>query len=160
MKRIALKFIYIFVFFVITALFSNVVNAKTPMEDLTIIYTPNGTKVTAFKILYDFTNEQKLSKDSYRKMEFPEATMLRSSSKKYNCHSYAWYSQDESNNIWIEDPSPFYLDFSYEEVAKPAPGDIVCYFSDLGTTDKNDYINLHSGIIVGASGICKIFQTT
>lgn len=66
---------------------------------------------------------------------------------KYNCHSYAWYSQSTSqNNIWLNYPYVYYSDSdrSYEEVSDPRLGDIVCYY---GYNNKNVFGNLHSGII-------------
>ncbi len=33
-------------------------------------------------------------------------TPIRPASVKYNCHSYAWYSQSKNNKYWLNDPSP------------------------------------------------------
>lgn len=34
-------------------------------------------------------------------------TLLSRGSCRYNCHSYAWYSQSASNPYWINDPTPY-----------------------------------------------------
>ncbi len=61
--------------------------------------------------------------------DYPNAIPLSGASYQYNCHSYAWYSQDTStNDVWIPDPSAFYEDGSYIEVFTPQAGDIVCYY--------------------------------
>ena len=41
--------------------------------------------------------------------------VLEEPSNLYNCHSYAWYSQDTENNFaWILDLKIFYEDYSNE----------------------------------------------
>ncbi len=77
---------------------------------------------------------------------------LATGTPEYNCHSYAWYSQDYTTNFcWIEDPSPYYLDGSYYEVTTPMVGDIICYYliPELPEDEEwvADIIN-HSGIVV------------
>jgi hypothetical protein len=81
----------------------------------------------------------------------PEATRISSSSTKYNCHSYAWYMQSIENPYWMNDPSSYYLDGSYEESVGNV-GDIICYFDITG-------FNLHSGIVIAreegtSNGVC------
>ena len=73
----------------------------------------------------------------------------------YNCHSFAWYSQNSStNDTWINNPAAYFIpsDGSYEEVSTPRAGDIRCYYENNGTSDGSDDINLHSSIIIGLSG--------
>lgn len=73
--------------------------------------------------------------------DFPKAERLASASPYYNCHSYAWYSQNTgSNRYWLNDPAPFYSGEGYVRTTTPSVGDIVCYM--------NGNNNLHSGIIV------------
>ncbi len=48
---------------------------------------------------------------------YPNAEKLSEPTYRYNCHSYAWYSQDtETNDLWIDYPSQFYEDGSYIDV--------------------------------------------
>ncbi len=65
----------------------------------------------------------------------------------YNCHSYAWYSQETDNCYWIEDPSEYYDDHRYCIVTDPRVGDKICYFDNMGTTNTSDDKNIHSGIV-------------
>ena len=81
---------------------------------------------------------------------YPQAQRLYSASARFNCHSYAWYSQQCSNNIyWMNNPENYILDQTYYAVDTPRPGDIICYYDDNGTIDYiDDDENLHSGIVV------------
>ena len=113
-----------------------------------VVETPNGTEVPV--IIFDELSSSTIQLyDSQTNEDFPDALMLRSSSRLYNCHSYAWYSQDITNHFWMNDPSSYYEDLSYIETTSPEIGDIVCYFDDNGTSSYSDDINLHSGIITG-----------
>ncbi len=51
--------------------------------------------------------------------------------KKYNCHSYAWYSQDYNTNMyWIHQPYSYIFDESYEICTSNIDkSDILCYFA-------------------------------
>ena len=72
---------------------------------------------------------------------YPSASIIAMPSPKYNCHSYAWYSQLTSNKIWIDDPSIYVADNSYTYATK-AVGRKVSY----DTTE----MFIHSGIVVSA----------
>lgn len=94
-------------------------------------------------------NEYNLLGDSL----VPNAKRLSNSSSKYNCHSYAWYSQSTKNPYWMNDPTKYYTDGSYYEVALPQVGDIICYFDDNNTpNDKSDDENIHSGVVASLNG--------
>ena len=74
---------------------------------------------------------------------------LRPATGAYNCHSYAWYSQSEQNNIWLHSPEMYFSenDKSYRslnETNSPREGDIMVYIKDGSIT--------HSAIIVGYTG--------
>lgn len=75
---------------------------------------------------------------------------LEPASIKYNCHSYAWYSQNSIlNNVWLSSPAEYYSDYdsSYralEPDEEPRIGDIIVY--NLWNDTPN-----HSGIIVDYS---------
>lgn len=82
-------------------------------DSCTVVYTPNGSAVSAYYMTYELSTSERNSLDSTTQSAYPNATLLRSSSRKYNCHSYAWYSQSSSNSIWIDDPSTYWEDYSY-----------------------------------------------
>lgn len=102
------------------------------------IYTPNGTSVLVY--LRDEMTTQQIDKCNYAGDTLvPEATRIAPSTKKYNCHSYAWYMQSTSNQYWMNYPYEYYTDGTYEE-SDGSVGDIICYFDEYGE-------NLHSGIV-------------
>ena len=115
------------------------------------VFTPNQTPVTVFNY-YDIYEYLDFEKNAIREEItelFPNAEYISEATINYNCHSYAWYSQNTSTNeYWMNDPSGYYSDKSYIEVDTPIVGDIICYFTDNGTIDISDDINIHSGIVV------------
>lgn len=88
-----------------------------------------GKKVTCYKYASgDFSASQQAAED--RRMEeqiTTKYTKLRSSTKRYNCHSYAWYSTREKNPLWINDPSAIYTNnpgyFTKWTVPMATPGE-------------------------------------
>lgn len=114
------------------------------------VYTPRGTQVKVL-IREEMSQEDINFCNQIGDTLVPEATRIAPSSSKYNCHSYAWYMQSTSNPYWMNDPSSYYTDWSYEE-SDGNVGDIICYFDASG-------VNLHSGVLIGKSegvsnGIC------
>lgn len=108
------------------------------------VYTPRGTAVSVYLITSDYTNKEILNQDLQDSIAYPNAERLGSSTKHYNCHSYAWYLSSTNNTYWMNDPSAYYTDGSYYEVSTAAAGDIICYYNASG-------LNLHSGKIVAVS---------
>lgn len=129
--------------------------------ETTYVSTPNTENgVEAIRVLNDYSSFTIAELNLNGDLNFPNATRLSTATAKYNCHSYAWYSRNvNSNDIWIDDPSLYYEDGSYYEVSTPEVGDIICYFSDMGTSDTSDDSNLHSGVVTEvlegvSNGIC------
>lgn len=140
-------------------------NQNNIMRSLTYDYvdTPNGTNIPVY--LFTCTHPESYVETQNTRWDdfFPEATRWSSADCTYNCHSYAWYSQDvEENQYWMDDPSMYYQDNSYIEVSTPRKGDIICYFDENGTESELDDINLHSGIVleydpsISINNICGI----
>lgn len=132
----------------------NLSHSKITMMSLSTgyVYTPKGSPVEV--LIRDEYSSSFIDKcNSAGDSMVPNATRLASSTAKYNCHSYAWYSQSTNNPYWMNDPSKYYTDGSYYETTSPKIGDIICYFDNDGTVnDKSDDENIHSGIITGLSG--------
>lgn len=127
-----------------------------------LAFTPNGTDVSDFSLTnnYYFTRRYtdehpEIAKRQMREMIaaiFPDAIYISEATSAYNCHSYAWYSQNTlTNTVWINSPNVYYhaADMSYERVYTPRVGDIICYY-DLD--EEAMFQNIHSGIVVGFSG--------
>ncbi len=108
----------------------------------TTMTTPNGNLVLVSNVTGELIQVYLDAFDSYSATSYPNAIMLDNSTAKYNCHSYAWYSQNiQTNSFWMNSPEAFYTNNGgYVEVSTPQVGDIICYFSDSN-------INLHSGIV-------------
>ena len=83
-------------------------------DTTTTIYTPNGTAITAW-VYTELSAAQITANNNYVATNYPNATRETDASRKYNCHSYAWYNQSTSNNAWIDSPGDdqFWLDGSY-----------------------------------------------
>ena len=81
----------------------------------TTVKTPKGTSVPATKRTTELTAAQIAANTSSWRTSTPRATLHRSSTRKYNCHSYAWYSTVSANNIWINSPNEdkYWTDGSY-----------------------------------------------
>ena len=81
--------------------------------------------------------------DAEIKKEYPDATLIRSSDNRYNCHSYAWYKQSTGNVYWMNNPSKYISDGSYKKVTNKnnrGSGNRVVWIQN------NSYI--HSGYLV------------
>lgn len=79
------------------------------------VYTPKRTPVTVIDNygITDWTSSEKNSINAQYAISYPGAVRISDPSKRYNCHSYAWYSNTFSNYYWMMDPSPYMTDGSY-----------------------------------------------
>ncbi len=104
--------------------------------------TPNGSSLPLYYHLEDIPEEWKRGMEDDQERDYglrpdSEAT------KKYNCHSFAWYDQSPNNGYWLDNSSAYYddADKSYVEITSGIrAGDIICYFNYYGR-------NIHSGIV-------------
>ncbi|UCH98434.1 MAG: hypothetical protein JSV88_16755 [Candidatus Aminicenantes bacterium] len=99
--------------------------------------TPNGTPVPVEVRTWELSPQEIQYLDNLATTLFPNATLLRSSTRKYNCHSYAWHNQSASNDKWMVDPSDYWLDGSYQLQSTAQAGDKVYY----------DVASSHSAIV-------------
>lgn len=65
------------------------------------VKTPEGLDVYVVE-LEDFTYSERMKRDAGLDAAFPNAQRVRPATKKYNCHSYAWYSQSIFNTWWMD----------------------------------------------------------
>jgi hypothetical protein len=95
------------------------------------VYTPKGTAVAATTMTSELSSAQIASGNSWVATNYPNATRLTNSSRRYNCHSYAWHSQSSSNTVWIDSPGDdkYWQDGSYIP-ASITGGQKVSYASD------------------------------
>lgn len=118
------------------------------------IPTLDDRLVTAYDVQEEYEPTILEQLDDAMEDSYENAVKISRSSAKYNCHSYAWYSQNTAENTyWINEPLNFYDDSNeYVVVTTPRAGDIICYFNAAGK-------NLHSGIVVfyvggTSNGVC------
>lgn len=114
------------------------------------IYTPNGSEVLVKQYTEELDDEtiNNIIENFQDGTLYTGAILIGPPTTAYNCHSYAWYSQDiDSNNYWMPSPEQYYLDESYYEVDYPRPNDIICYFKANDTETEADDKNIHSGIV-------------
>jgi hypothetical protein len=81
----------------------------------TSVNTPNGTAVSVINEsgVTDWTAAQKSQINASVLAAYPNNQVISNPTKKYNCHSYAWYSKSTSNHYWMNDPSAYMSDGSY-----------------------------------------------
>lgn len=111
--------------------------SKIPLlaRTATTVKTPKGTSVSA-EIRSELSSREIIEYNTEMDRNYPKATRIYTATSRFNCHSYAWYSQNTSSNIyWINSPSAFWTDGSYVK-------------SSVGTGCKVRYLSgLHSAIV-------------
>ena len=109
------------------------------------VTTPKGTKVEVENqsSIVDWSAAEKSSLNSQCLAAYPTATKVRDATKKYNCHSYAWYSTSASNYYWMSDPSPYTTDGSYQKTSSSSNGNKVYWQEEIYGT----FYPEHSGIL-------------
>lgn len=119
----------------------------------TVPVTPNGTLVAYITKTCDHENDS-ATYHATLDAEYADEygiTIISNGSCKYNCHSYAWYSQSTSNIYWIEDPSAYMTDGSYSRVISG----LGTFSSSVVLGDRVFYgsssLPLHSAIITSAA---------
>lgn len=106
------------------------------------VYTPKGTAVEVFIRGELLTAPEKIAMDNYVRDNYPGASVVRTATTNYNCHSYAWYSTSSTNKYWMNYPNAYMTDGSY----KKRTGEI----TDNALNDKvyyNTRGNEHSGTV-------------
>lgn len=97
------------------------------------IVLPNGETVEAwYDRRPDLNAAEVLSNNTVNGAAHPTATRVGEPTRKYNCHSWAWYIQSTGSKYWINDPTPFQSSGNgYVRVYSGyRPGDIIRYTSD------------------------------
>ncbi len=115
------------------------------------VTTPKGTKVgTTYHDSEPLTQSQIMVINALCARDYPNATKLRDASGKYNCHSYAWYSQSTSNSHWMNNPALYVSDGSYVSASKLSSGLKLVYVAK-NSPDYPDGFPIHSAILYSYS---------
>ena len=91
----------------------NDIRNSNTMNKVSYVKTPKGTKVEVTEPK-DISKSEKDKIVRQIKKAYPKIEILRDPDGRYNCHSYAWYSTSSSNKYWMNDPSAYMSDGSYE----------------------------------------------
>ncbi len=110
-------------------------SVKTPNNSTVYVYSFTGWEDYR---LYSTNTEADVQKQQREFIDRYNPTLLRQYTYKYNCHSYAWYSQNTSNSYWMEDPYAYMTDGSYSYGSASVGARIV--YKEGSTT-------IHSGIV-------------
>ncbi len=84
--------------------------------DSVVIKTPNGSVVTYITRTCSHSSSNYHAQLDSEVVDTYGVTLRYSGSCKYNCHSYAWYKQSNTNQYWINNPSIYMTDGSYTKV--------------------------------------------
>jgi hypothetical protein len=110
------------------------------------VYTPRGTAVGVTTMTWELSDAQRRSNNDWVARNYPAASRETDSSRKYNCHSYAWYYQGTNNDRWMNTPGDdtYWNDGSYTRWHPP-----YIWFANMRYSWSNGD---HSGIEDGTSG--------
>ena len=98
----------------------------------TTVKTPKGTSVSVIIRTPDFSSGEITVINASTALAYPQAELQRNPTVKYNCHSYAWYSQCTANKYWMNSPGAYTMDGSYSfysNIVSPANAKVF-YLSD------------------------------
>ena len=120
--------------------------SEVPQSNLALavnlsVYTPKGSAVPVINKanITDWTNTEITALNNQTSTAYPSAIKLRNPTKKYNCHSYAWYSTSSSNHYWMNNPAKYMSDGSYTNTSSTSFNNKIYW--------KSGSSPVHSGII-------------
>lgn len=89
------------------------VSGRISRNGFATVFTPRSSSVVITVSAKEFTTEERNQINADYKRRYPEATIVAPASRKYSCHSYAWYLSSTNNKYWMDDPSKYMSDGSY-----------------------------------------------
>ncbi|UZN02988.1 hypothetical protein [Cellulomonas sp. S1-8] len=128
------------------------VTPDAPSYTNSSVKTPNGSTVATLTVSGDLTSSQITQINNQMASSYPRATRVRSATAKYNCHSYAWYSQSTSNNRWMNYTAKYWTDGSYRFSSSQSYATATNALSPLVIGHRVSYVNGdHSAYKSGAT---------
>ncbi|MBI5369293.1 MAG: hypothetical protein HZA54_19815 [Planctomycetes bacterium] len=121
------------------------------------VKTPRGSRVSVIVMTWELSADEVASMNEYWSDAYPRATRVGSCSRRYNCHSYAWYAQ-RATSVWINSPSKYWSDgsYSYYAASYPRAGDKVYYPG--GTSGSHSAVSQGSGTMVSKWGQAPLMR--
>lgn len=103
--------------------------AVAPEDYSSTVYTPYGSSVSVTTMTWELSSSEIAYLNNWVAQNYPNATRETDASRKYNCHSYAWYSTLTSNNRWMSTPNDdiYWTDGSYLLSSSQGSGSKVSY---------------------------------
>lgn len=133
----------------------HIIGLNGGIYDPVTIYTPRNNKITsAIKLIDDeFTATEANDSNNYWKSRYEKATFVSGSTRKYNCHSYAWYQQSSSNTVWLSNPGDdqFWNDGSYEYITSASDYSAIPNSAPGGTKISYPASTDHSAVVYSSS---------
>ena len=124
-------------------------------------YTPKGTKVPVTVTTTELTPALITLYNNQIKAAYPTAIFVRNSSRKYNCHSYAWITTSAINNRWLNAPNQekYWLDGSYKKISG-WPLQAGAKISYRSGRDHSAIVYWYSGILISKWGQGPVMKHT
>lgn len=119
---------------------SNINNKPIPIVTLDVpssVKTPKGSAVSTIKRSPDYSAAEKTKMNNKMAKNYPNATRERTATIFYNCHSYAWYSQDAGNKHLMNNPSKYWTDGSYKSVGAVPTANGQITYNPLANTNHS-----------------------
>ncbi len=103
----------------------------TLADEPIVIYTPKGSPVYAY-LLDEMSQFEIIFCNAAAQELHPNAILISSASRTYNCHGYAWHVSEGGEPVWINAPNQYiyWEDGSYVEMNSEAANMKVSYISD------------------------------
>lgn len=99
------------------SLLSNKISYSKNTKGSCSIKTPKGSCVNTI-INSELSSSEIKRINQSTSLSYPAAKMISSASARYNCHSYAYYSESTANNQWINSPNPYFSDYSFRTTTR------------------------------------------
>lgn len=127
------------------------------------VLTPKKSKVpTLYNRFPELSKSEKEQLYNNLKNEYPKAKYLSEATVKYNCHSYAWYSQSPSNKHWMNNPALYMSDGSYYKAGgSPRTGMKAFWIngSHSGIVTSINYSGgTHTYYVTSKWGMCGLYE--
>ena len=147
MKKIATTGLYLIIYIAANCQVPPPPDPPGAVYELQTVYTPNGTSITAWKLLTgDWSQLQKDSLKLHWLSHFSNRiSFIEEATWSYNCHAYAWLVSEGGEKVWVQTPGDdtFWNDGSFYQVSNPSEATKVSFASDdhsAITTDNPSYL--------------------
>lgn len=125
------------------------------------VNTPNSSKVAVFdqSAETELSDREKENLTHYIMITYSGVEIVSGATLKYNCHSYAWYKQDSDNTMWMNDPSKYWEDGSYQYKGNSSTSVFQkVFYPDAGEEHSGIVYDSSNNIILSKWGQCPLVK--